>query len=450
MDASIFKAYDIRGIYPNELDEAGAEQIGRSFAGRLREDYPARDIRIAIGRDSRLSSPQLHAAFVRGVLAGGVSIDDLGQVPSELVYFAVGKFGYDGGAVVTASHNPKEYNGIRMIDRDGVMQSGKGLLEWMKKHNELQPEKKPGTLTEKNLVNEYVEHALSFIDRRKLQALTVVVDAGHGMAGVTIPELFKRIPAKLIGLNLELDGNFPNRPPNPLEPSSQKAAVAAVKKEGADLGAIFDGDADRVFFVTETGEVLRGDIGLLILARALLAHEPGAAVSYNLVCSRIVREKITEWGGTPIRTPVGFLNVSRPLRTQKAVMGGETAAHYCYRDNYCADSGLISFVLMLELLSTSGQTLSELAAGLNPYHRKELAIEVFHTPPVLERLKSHYAKSRIDELDGLTVEEDDWWFNVRGSNTEPLLRVTVEATKKADLERRISELSAIVAEAVKG
>jgi phosphomannomutase len=450
MDASIFKAYDIRGIYPTEIDEAGAEQIGRSFAGRLTEDYPARAIRIAVGRDSRLSSPQLHAAFVKGVLAGGISIDDLGLVPSELVYFAVGKFGYDAGAVVTASHNPKEYNGIRMIDHDGVMQSGKSLLEWMKKHPDLQPAKKAGVSTEKNLVNEYVEHALSFIQTAKLKPLNVVVDAGNGMAGVTIPELFKRIPGKLIGLNLELDGNFPNRPPNPLDEASQRAAKAAVKKEGADLGVIFDGDADRVFFVTEKGEVLRGDIGLLILARALLAHEPGAAVSYNLVCSRIVREKIAEWGGTPVRTPVGFVNVSRPLHTQKAVMGGETAAHYCYRDNYCADSGLISLVLMLELLSTSGQKLSELAAGLNPYFRKELAIEVFHTPPVIEKLKAHYANSRLDELDGLTVEYDDWWFNVRGSNTEPLLRITVETNKKTALEPKIAELSRVVAEAVKG
>lgn len=446
IDPTIFKAYDIRGIYPTELNEGTAHRIGQSFAAMLVEKRPGQSLTVAVGRDTRLSSPQLHDALVKGILAGGVSIDDLGFVPSELVSFAVGKYGYDGGVVVTASHNPKEYNGIRMVDHQVVMQSGKALFQWMTEHPNHRPAHSPGALTGKKLVSEYIEHALTFIDSSKLKPLTVIVDAGNGMASVTISELFQRIPGQLIQLNFDLDGNFPNRPSNPLLPESQSATIERVKAEGADLGVIFDGDADRILFVTELGEVLRGDTSLLILAHALLAHEPGAAISYNVVCSKIVAEKIAEWGGRPIRTPVGLINVSKPLREEHAVMGGEPAAHYCYRDNYAVDSGLISFVLMLEILSTSGQPLSKLSAGLNPYSRAETFFTTDRIPALMAELKETYVHTDHDELDGLTVRFPDWWMNVRPSNTEPLLRLTIEGNTPDILKRELSRLTSFFIE----
>lgn len=445
MHDPIFKAYDIRGIYPTELDEPTANTIGLAFAHMLSEELPTRPLTIAVGRDARLSSPQLHAAFIQGVQQGGVNVDDLGLVPSELVYFAVGKYGYAGGAVITASHNPKEYNGIRMIDQDCRMRSGTALRSWMTAHPDHAPTASTGELHQRSLVTEYVEHALTFIDREKLRPLTIVVDAGNGMAGVTIPELFRRIPGKLIGLNLELDGHFPNRPPNPLLPESQTATRARVLAESADLGVIFDGDADRVMFVTERGEWIRGDIGLLLLAKHFLKKFPGTGVAYNVVCSRVVGEKIAAWGGRPLRTPVGFVNVSGALRKQDGVLGGETSAHYCFRDNYYADSGLIALLTVLQILSETDQPLSQLVADFNPYHRVEHYFTVQDKASVIDAIEKTYLNGTLDRLDGLTVEFDDWWFNVRGSNTEPLLRVTVETERPAELPKRMTELAEIVA-----
>lgn len=437
MIESIFKAYDIRGVYPDELDAGTARLIGRAIGQQ------AGIKKVVTGYDARLSSPELHEALVEGLVAEGVNVDELGLVPSELVYFCVGKFGYDAGLVVTASHNPKEYNGIRMVNRQVEMQTGRMILEYVKQIKQ-NASNKPGRRQSVRYLGAYVDHVLTFFNPNSLKPLKVVIDAGNGAMGVALTELLKKMPIEAVPLHFTPDGNFPHRPPNPLLSEAQTEIIERVRQEKADLGAIFDGDGDRVLFVTEQGEFIRGDIGLLLLAQVMLTKYPGKGVSYNLISSRSVPEKITVWGGRPIRTKVGFVNVSGGLRKHDGVVGGETAGHYCFRDNYFADSGLIAFVTVLQMLSKAGQPLSELVKDLSPYARTEIYYKIDQPAPIIEALKQQYIDGRQDELDGLTVEYDDWWFNVRPSNTEPLLRLTVEASNEKLLHDSVNTLQELI------
>ena len=434
MIESIFKAYDIRGVYPAELDADMARLIGRAI-GRQ-----AGVKKVVTGYDARLSSPELHEALVEGLLSEGVDVDELGLVPTELVYFSVGKFGYDAGLVVTASHNPKEYNGIRMVNSRVEMQTGRMILEYVKR---LKPgaSNNIGRRQTVNYISAYVDHVLTFINPMSLKPLRVVIDAGNGAMGAVLTELLKKLPIEAIPLHFEPDGNFPHRPPNPLLPEAQTEIIERVRSAKANLGVIFDGDGDRVLFVTEQGEFIRGDIGLLLLAQVMLKKYPGKGVSYNVVCSRSVPEKIAAWGGRPIRTRVGFVNVSGGLRQHDGVVGGEAAGHYCFRDNYFADSGLIAFVTVLQMLSDANQSMSQLVKDLNPYARTEIYYKIDKAAPIIEALKQQYSDGRQDELDGLTVQYPDWWFNVRPSNTEPLLRLTVEADKPEKLLAKMKSLT---------
>lgn len=434
---SIFKSYDIRGIYPQEINEEVAFLIGQALVKYLKAK------KVVVGRDARQSSPQLHKALIKGIISQGIRVIDLGLVPSELIYFAVGRKGYDGGAMVTASHNHKKYNGIRIVNKRVEMQPGKKLLSFIK-HQANFPIKAGGGVESKNLLGEYIQHVLSFIDKTRIKPLKVVIDAGNGVAGLAITELFKHLPCQLIPLFFEPDGRFPNRPSNPLLPEAQKAVQKKVLAEKVDVGFIFDGDADRVFLVTEQGNFVSGDIALLLKAKYFLKKEPGAAIAYNLICSRIVPEKIRQWGGRPLRTPVGFVNVSEALRKNHGVMGGENSAHYCFRDNYYADSGLIVMMTLLEIISTSNQKISALVKTLNPYFKQERYFEIQHPDPILARFKDHYATGQQDELDGLTVQYPDWWFNARSSNTEPLLRLTAEAINEKLLYKKLEELTVLI------
>ncbi len=429
---NIFKAYDIRGLYPTELNETGMAEIARAYYAMC---HPKN---LVIGRDARLSSAQLKTAFVDALRGYPVTVTDLGLIPSEVMYFAVGKFGYDAGAMITASHNPAEYNGIRFVDETVRMIPGRGILPYLEKAET--PADSSSRLLTRNIIPEYVQHALTFIDRTKIRPLNVVVDAGNGMAGTVITELAARLPIRVIPLFFELDGRFPNRSPNPVLPEARTACSRRVRDEHADFGVLFDGDADRAMFITEEGEWIRGDIGLLLLAKQLLKKYPGKGVSYNVVCSRAVPEKITQWGGRPLRTPVGFVNVSGALRKHDGILGGETSAHYCFRGNYFADSGLIAFVTVLELLSEADQPLSRLVADLNPYHRVEEYFTVSDQHPIVRAIEEKYVDGKKDGLDGLTVEYDDWWFNIRPSNTEPILRLTIEAVTEARLQKQVAEL----------
>ncbi|MBU0707411.1 phosphomannomutase/phosphoglucomutase [Patescibacteria group bacterium] len=438
INPTIFRSYDIRGVYPEEIDENNAELIGQAFACYIKAK------RIVVGRDMRQSSPAIHKAFCNGLLGQGVDVVDLGLVPSEVVYFAVGKYKYDGGAMITASHNPKEYNGIRMVNNQVGMIPGRELYKYIVNQRDFNNVPEPGKVETKNLLEEYIQHVLSFINTEEIKPLKAVIDAGNGMASTVIPELFKNLPGSYVPLFFELDGAFPNRPSNPILPESQAKLCQKVIEEKADLGVIFDGDGDRVLLITEQGEFVKGDISLALLAKYFLAQEPGAGISYTVICSRIVPETIKKLGGKPIRTPVGFINVSGGIRKHNGIMGGETSAHYCFRDNYYADSGLIALVVLLAIISRSGKKLSEVVDDLNIYQREEKYFETDKIEEALSTVKKEYSDGQQDSVDGLTVQYQDWWFNLRPSNTEPLLRLTIESGDEKLLNSKINDLTKLI------
>lgn len=436
---SIFKTYDIRGIYPKDLNGETAYWVGRSL-GKIIGKGP-----IVIGRDMRIGSDELFASLAKGVEDSGVDVHDLGQVPIDAVYFAAAFLGYPGGVMVTASHNPKEYNGFKMVsNKNRTMEwiRGKEIFDFLLS-NSFEDSEKKGVTTKRDIWKEYVEHVFSFADASKIKPLKVVVDAGNGMAGKVVPLLAQKIPLDITPLFFELDGNFPNHPSNPLMPESQVEITKKVLEMKADLGVIFDGDADRLFFVDDEGEFIRADMTLLLLAKLLLEKNPGSGVAYNVICSRMVPEKIKEWGGVPLRAAVGFVNVANAMRERKGVMGGELSGHYSFRDNGYADSGFIAFLILLQMISESGKKLSEIVRPLRKYAKGDevnFPLESLPSEKVIEEVSRRYADARQDRLDGLTFEYEDWWANVRASNTEPLLRVTIEANTKELFELKKEEL----------
>jgi len=436
MNPKIFKSYDIRGIYPDDLDEKTAFLAGQAYANLTGVK------KVVIGRDMRIGSERLGESFAAGLIDQGVAVDDLGQVPIDAVYFAVGHYEYDGGIMVTASHNPKEYNGFKMVVRDNgtEMIRGNQLYEFLRDKSFTSKEPK-GEIKERDVISDYLKHVLSFADVEKIKPFKIVVDAGNGMAGKIMPLLFKELPCQLIPLNFTLDGNFPAHPSNPLLPESRVQISQKVKEEKADFGVIMDGDTDRLFFVNEKGEFIQADTTLLVLAKYFLGKEPGAGIAYNAICSRAVREKVREWGGRPLRAAVGFVNVAKAMKDNGGVMGGEVSAHYCFRDNYYADSGFIAFMILLALISREGRKLSEIVAGLNPYYRlDEINIKTEKTEEIIAAARKKFKDGEQDELDGLTVEYKDWWINIRPSNTEPLLRITIEAETKETAEEKEKEI----------
>lgn len=438
----IFKAYDIRGIYPDELNESAAVDIGLAIASMVGAGR-----RAAVGRDMRLSSPSLHQALIDGLCGGGLTVDDLDLVPIDAVYFAVGAHNYDVGIMVTASHNPPQYNGFKIMRHGTKWVRGSELKEYLK-HSPTKPVN-TGRLNLFDIWPTYKDHIHSFINKSVLKPLKVVVDAGNGLAGRAVPLLFNDLPFHIKPLFFELDGTFPNRPSNPLAPGAYQACAAQVTAQQADVGIMFDGDTDRIFFLDETGQFVPADVTLLLLAKEILRRRPGAGIAYNLICSRAVPEFITKWGGYPIRTAVGYVNVSQALLHQGAVMGGELSAHYSFKDNFSADSGMIAALLVLELLSRESRPLSELVHELSPYAKSpEINLEINgrdnDKDKILQKIKQRFADASIDELDGVTIQYEDWWCNIRPSNTEPLLRVTIEANTTELLSKKKQEVLTVI------
>lgn len=438
IDEKIFNSYDIRGTYPDQLNEEAAYAIGRAFARRVLGTGESKTV---VGFDMRISGPALKKEIIRAITDEGVDVVDVGLVPIDTVYAAVGVFGYPAGIMITASHNPKEYNGFKMVLKDMNWIRGQEL-----KNDVLNlPDgisQTRGEVEEVDLMPKYIEHVLSFVDLKKIKPFKVVVDAGNGMAGKVVPLLEKYLPIKIIPLNFELDGNFPAHPSNPLLPESQVQIKEAILKEKADFGVIFDGDTDRLFFVDETGEFIRADLSLLILAKEFLNREPGKGIVYNVICSKVVPEKIKEWGGVPLRSKVGYVNIGEKMRENNGIMGGELSAHYSFRDNAYADSGLIAWLILLQLISQDGRKLSEIVSEFKKYFKSdEINIEVNNREAIVAKVKKEYTSGKQDELDGLTVEYGDWWFNVRPSNTEPVLRVTIEANTQELLDEKQAELT---------
>ncbi|MGH2682823.1 MAG: phosphomannomutase/phosphoglucomutase [Actinomycetota bacterium] len=437
----IFKAYDIRGVYPDELDEDAARRIGAAFA----EFTGARSI--VVGRDCRPSSPPLVEAFTAGVTAGGTDVVDIGLATTDLLYFASGRLDLPG-AMFTASHNPPRYNGLKLC-REGAAPVGEdsGLLEVraLAERGSGSASSSRGSVQTRDMVEDYVDHVVSFVNPNAMAPLVVVADAANGMAGLVLPPIFERLPCKLVGLYLELDGTFPNHPADPIQPENQEDLRRAVIEHGADIGLAFDGDADRVFVVDERAQGVSGSLITALVAEAMLDREPGAKVIHNLICSWVVSEVIRERGGEPIRTRVGHSFIKKVMAETGAIFGGEHSGHYYFRDHYRADSGLIAALMVLDRLSGAGGALSELLEPYRRYHASgEINSEVQDQLGTIERIASVFSDGREDRTDGLTVEYDDWWFNVRPSNTEPLLRLNVEARTQDLLEEKKSEVLAVI------
>ncbi|MGZ8565432.1 MAG: phosphomannomutase/phosphoglucomutase [Actinomycetota bacterium] len=421
---ALFKAYDVRGVVPDQLDAELTRLIGAAFA-----DW-AHAPRLVLGRDCRLSSPELAAAFSEGATSRGVDVVDLGLASTDLLYFASGRLDLPG-VMLTASHNPKQYNGLKFC-LPGARPVGEdtGLVEIraIVEQGERPPMAARGVVEARAMLEEYVEHVLSFVDASSMRPLSVAADTANGMGGLVVPAVLERLPVKLTHLYPELDGTFPNHPADPLDPENQKDLKAVVRDVGADIGLAFDGDADRVFLIDEQAEDVSGSLLTALVAAAMLQREPGAKIVHNLICSWIVPETIRSHGGVPVRTRVGHSFIKQVMAETGAIFGGEHSGHYYFRENYRADSGLIAAVVVLGELSAAEVPLS---GSLTPYRKYadsgEINSRVDDPLARIEEIAAALIDGRQDRLDGLTVEYDDWWCNVRPSNTEPLLRLNVEA-----------------------
>ena len=438
----IFKAYDVRGLVPDELDADVARAVGAAFARFVGAP------KMLVGHDMRPSGPELAAAFIDGVMSQGVDAVELGLIPTDLLYFAAGRLD-SPGATFTGSHNPPEYNGIKLClsgARPVGEETGLRDIRAMIEGGELTPADRRGAQSSIDLLDEYAAHVRSFIDRSVLRPLSVVADTANGMGGHVLPRVFAPLPFDLDILYPELDGTFPNHPANPIEPENLKDLQARVLERGADVGLAFDGDADRVFLVDETAEPLSGSTTTAMLAASILDKNPGQAVIHNLICSRAVPEVIREHGGTPIVSRVGHSFIKSVMAEHDAVFGGEHSAHYYFRDNYRADSGLIAAVLILELLSIAGEPLSQLRKPFERYAQSgEINTRVDDPKAVIEHVADAYqGQGRQNRLDGLTVEFDDWWFNLRPSNTEPLLRLNLEAGTPDECAAHVDDVLALI------
>jgi phosphomannomutase len=437
----IFKAYDVRGVVPDQLDAELARAIGAAFATWSDAD------RILLGRDSRLSSPELADAVAEGITSRGADVADVGLASTDLLYFASGSLDLPG-VMLTASHNPKQYNGLKFC-RSGArpVGEGSGLREIRALVEEgIRPTNAaPGSRRSVELLERYVNHVLSFVDVPAMRPLRVAVDTANGMGGLVVPAVFERLPITLHHLYAELDGTFPNHPADPIDPENQRDLRAAVLEHGADVGMAFDGDADRVFLVDESANDVSGSLLTALVARAMLEREPGATIVHNLICSWVVPETIREHGGEPVRTRVGHSYIKQVMAETGAIFGGEHSGHYYFRENYRADSGLIAAVVTLGEMSRASGPLSELLEPFRRYHASgEINSVVDDQRATIDEIAGRYAEGRQDRLDGLTVEFDDWWCNVRPSNTEPLLRLNVEARTPELLEEKTGELLGLI------
>jgi phosphomannomutase len=442
---ALFKAYDVRGTVPDELTPDIAYRIGRAVVAFLDVDE------VAVGRDMRVSGPSLSAALIDGIRDQGANVTDIGLVSTDTLYFAVGKFGFPAGVMITASHNPANYNGFKICREEAralSMDTGIGdIRDLVVSGNLPEPRGKRGDLTEKNVMEAYAEHALSMIDPKKIKPFKIAVDAGNGMAGVLIPPVFEKLPCEILPLYFELDGTFPNHEANPIEPENIRDLQRTVLNEACDLGVAFDGDADRMFLIDEQGDFIGGDMTTAMVSLELLKHNPGATIVYNLICSRTVPELIEDNGGMPVRSRVGHSFIKALMRDEDAIFGGEHSGHFYFRDNWYADSGLIAMLTVLQLLSDTDQTLSQILEPIDTRLRSgEINSEVKDIDATVKRVEHFYADkgADIDHLDGLTVGFDEWWFNLRASNTQPLLRLNVEAETEETLRQKSSEVLELI------
>jgi phosphomannomutase len=445
LDPKVFKAYDIRGIYPRELDEEGAYAIGRAYV----EQFEPHEI--AVGHDMRASSRGVAEAAIKGAVDGGADVVDIGLVGTEMLYFAVGELGLDGGIAVTASHNPKEYTGMKIVRRGALPVGGdSGLLDVGDRALagfDTSGGQTPGQVRKEDVYPAFVEKVLSFIDVDAVKPLRIVIDAANGMAGAMLPPVLERLPVEARTFFFEPDGTFPNHEPNPLLPENREFIIRKTLEENAYFGVAFDGDADRCFFVDDTGEFVPGDFVTALLAEAVLEKEPGAKIIYDVRASWAVPETIERRGGVPLMNRVGHAFIKHRMREEDAAFGGEVSGHYYFRNFSQADSGVIPFLLMLELVSKKDRKLSEI---LDEFRGRYFITGELNTPVSdvelkLQEVKERFAKDgRVSDLDGISVDADDWHMNVRPSNTEPLLRLNLEARSRDLMEKKRDEVLEVI------
>jgi len=447
INPDIFKAYDVRGVYPGEVNEEAARGIGAAFVAYLHAT------RIAVGRDMRLSSPAIAAAFIDGASAQGADVVDYGMISTDMLYFAVARDGHDGGVQVTASHNPKQYNGMKMVRQQAFPLSGEeGLIEIreMLQRDAVPPAAaRRSQVTAKNALDAYVDHVMAFIDPAIVRPFNVVLDAGSGMGGLVAPKLFERLPCRTTRLCFAIDGTFPTHEANPLIEENRRDIVERVVAEKADVGIAWDGDADRCFFIDGTGAFVSGDFITALLSEAFLLKYPGATIIYDLRASRAVSDTVERDKGTALMNRVGHAFFKRRMRETNAIFGGEVTGHYYFRDNFYADNGFIPALLILELMSKKGQSLHDLLKPLNAKYFISGEINtklksMADVPSKLDQIAAKYGDGRQMHMDGLSVEYGDWHFNVRPSNTEPLLRLNLEAATPALMAQKRDEVLALI------
>ena len=439
---AIFKAYDVRGLAPEQLDAELSGNIGAGFARFVADTEGATSI--VVGHDMRPTGPEFSQAFAAGAREQGIDVIEMGLASTDMMYFASGSLDIPG-AVFTASHNPAEYNGIKMCLKGAAPLGSASGLEVIKEaaRTRLEPVEQMGEISSTEMLNGFADHVLSFIDVKKLRPLKIVADTANGMGGLVVPAVFDRLPFDLEIMYAELDGTFPNHPADPLNEANLVDLQTRVTEVGADIGLAFDGDADRVFLVDADARGVSGSLTTALVADRVLSAEPGATILHNLICSKVVPEVIAENGGTAVRTRVGHSYIKAVMAETGAAFGGEHSGHYYFRDFWRADSGMLAALVILEAMCESGRSLAELVAPLRRYVASgEINTTVADTSEVIERVAAAYPDADQDRLDGLTVDFGDWWFNLRPSNTEPLLRLNLEAASTDEVERRVAEVKA--------
>ena len=446
-DPAVFKAYDVRGLYPSQINEQLAELIGRGFVAHL----GAR--RIAVSRDMRLSSPALARAFIEGARTQGADVVDIGMMGTDQLYFAVARDEHDGGAQITASHNPGAYNGIKLVGKQALPLSGDAgisdIRDMLSSDALPAPARHRGGYSEAQVFDDYLEHVLGCIHHPSIKPFSLVLDAGNGIGGLVAPALFDRLPCETTRLCFDVDGSFPNHEANPLIEKNRRDLVDAVRAGSADAGIAWDGDADRCFFVDGEGEFISGDFITALLAEAFLRKTPGATIVYDVRASHAVRDTVAAYGGRALKNRVGHAFFKKRMREENAVFGGEVTGHYYFRENFYADNGFIPALLILELMSVRDQTLRELMA---PFRERYFISGEINTPlddqrlvaEKIDALASRYADGHVYRMDGVSVEYATWHFNVRPSNTEPLLRLNLEGATRGEMETRRDEVLAVI------
>ena len=443
INPAIFKAYDIRGIYPKEIDGKAAYEIGRAFVEFLNKPRP----KIVIGRDNRLSGAVLHKNLLRGLIEAGPKFSGIGLSPTPVLYWFCAHYGYDGGINITASHNPKEYNGFKIVREKAIPVGENSGLKEIKNFARLHRarSKFSGKATKKKAIRDYVRFNLSKDAVSKIKPLVIAVDTANAVPGILIPELTGKIPCKIYHIFKELDGSFPNHSPNPLIKENLTSLREEVKRKKADLGVAFDGDGDRIMFVDEKGKIIPSDMTLALMAEIILKENPRSKILYDVRSSRAVKEVIMESGGMPVMWKVGHSFIKEKMRKENVIFGGEVSGHFYYQKHYFCEAPLFLLLKIAEIISVKGKTLSQLIKSYQRYfHSGEINFEVEDKLEKIRELKKRFNDGEIIEIDGLRVDFKDWWFNVRPSNTEPLLRLVVEAENKKLLEEKKKELAKLI------